>query len=99
MDPKRKRERGISRVWVRVERWPQREREREWDLEGVGADRNMDLERERIFLSVRGWVHEDFRVHESEYMVHILPILGFGGGYMTFSECMNQSTRYIFYQF
>ncbi len=26
MDPKRKRERGISKVWVRVETWTQRER-------------------------------------------------------------------------
>jgi len=70
----------------------ERERERERDLEGVGEGGNMDPERERIFLSVRGWVHDFFRVHESEYAVHILPILGFGGGYMTFSEYMNQST-------
>jgi hypothetical protein len=30
---------------------------------------------------------------------HILPILGFWSGYMTFGEYMDQGTWYIFYQF
>ncbi len=50
----------------------------------MGEGGNMDPERERIFLSVKGWVHDVLRVHVSQYMivqdkvqfrVHFVPVL------------------------